>query len=378
MDDDDEFALDPDLIYLNHAAVAPWPRRTAAAVSAFAEENARFGSRNYPVWVETETRLRTRLARLLNAASKDDIALLKSTSEGLSVVAYGLDWRAGDRIVTAREEFPSNRIVWESLAPLGVSVGAVALTGAPDPEAALIAALDRDTRLLSVSAVQYGDGLRLDLERLGRECRRRGVLFCVDAIQALGAVAFDVQAIGADFVTADGHKWMLGPEGLALFYVRPELRERIALRQYGWHMVEHAGDFDRRDWEPARTAQRFECGSPNMLGIHGLEASLGLLETVGMTRVESELKRKMNWLHDKLSKFDELEVLSPGDPARRAGILTYRPRHVEPRIQFEALRAAGVQCALRGGGIRLSPHFYTKESQLESTSNLIYKFSHGG
>lgn len=371
MDDADEFALDPDLIYLNHAAVAPWPRRTAAAVSAFAEENARGGSRNYPVWIETEKRLRGRLARLLNAPSEDDIALVKSTSEGLSLVAYGLDWESGDNVVSAREEFPSNRIVWESLANRGVGLRPVVLSGADDPEAALLAAIDGRTRLLSISAVQYGDGLRLDLERLGHECRRRGVLFCVDAIQALGAVPFDVQAAQIDFAAADGHKWMLGPEGLAVFYVRAELRERLRLLQYGWHMIEAAGDFERLDWEPAHGARRFECGSPNMLGIHGLEASLSLLEAVGIPEIDKSLTLKINKLCEELEKIDNIRVLTPENPRRRAGIVTFRYRDASPAALFAHLQDRGVQCAQRGGGIRLSPHFYTPTPQIEAVLRMI-------
>ena len=158
MDYHDEFILDPAVIYLNHAAVAPWPRRTAAAVTAFAEENARCGSQHYLRWAETEARLRERLARLLGAPSSDDVALLKSTSEGLSVVAYGLDWRSGDNVVSAREEFPSNRIVWESLADQGVALHRVPLSGAPDPEGALLDAIDRPSDVLLRSATSSLEG----------------------------------------------------------------------------------------------------------------------------------------------------------------------------------------------------------------------------
>jgi len=217
------FELEPELIHLNHAAVAPWPTRTREAVEAFARENASQGSLNYPRWLETESRLRTDLGRLINARA-DDIALLKNTSEALSVVAHGLRWQVGDRIVISNEEFPSNRIVWESLQGQGVRVMEVDLRAAPSPEDALIAACDTHTRLLAISSVQYASGLRVDLERLGRFCREHDILFCIDAIQSLGALRLDVQAINADFVMADGHKWLLGPEGVALFYSTPAPR----------------------------------------------------------------------------------------------------------------------------------------------------------
>src|SRR5690606_14744291 len=253
----DEFPQFDTLRYLNHAAVAPWPRRAAQAVSAFAEQNMTIGARDYPQWLKVEQRLRERLARLLNAPGSADVALLKNTSEALSFVAFGLDWRPGDRIVISDEEFPSNRIVWEALRPRGVEVVEVSLAG-DDPEAALLAACDARTRLLAVSTVQYASGRRLDLPRLGDGCRAAGVLLCLDAIQQLGALPFDVQASGCAFAMADGHKWMLGPEGLGVFYCRADLREQLELHEYGWHMVEHLGDYDRRDWQPAPDARRFE------------------------------------------------------------------------------------------------------------------------
>ena len=213
------------------------------AVQQFAEENMRQGARHYTRWLETEVHLREQCRSLLNAPSADDIALLKNTSEALSVVAHGLAWRTGDNVVISDQEFPSNRIVWQSLQEDGVETRCVDLTRGASPEQALVACMDKHTRLLAVSSVQYASGLRLDLDRLGTLCRDRGVLFCVDAIQSLGALPLDVQACGADFVMADGHKWLLGPEGCAVFYVRSQVRERLRLRQYGWHMVEDHLDF---------------------------------------------------------------------------------------------------------------------------------------
>src|SRR5690606_22437219 len=140
------------------------------------------------------------------------------------------------------------------------------------------------------------------LARLGRACRERNILFCVDAIQSLGALPFDVQAIDCDFAMADGHKWLLGPEGLGVFYCRADLRQHLKLHEYGWHMLEHPGDYERPDWEPSRTARRFECGSPNMLGAMALEASLSLLEEVGMEQVAKDLAERVQWLQDGLAR----------------------------------------------------------------------------
>ncbi|AJE15834.1 aminotransferase class V-fold PLP-dependent enzyme [Stutzerimonas balearica] len=367
---ENEFPQAPGLRYLNHAAVAPWPRRASSAVSQFAEQNATLGARDYPQWLKIENRLRERLARLLNAPTSADVALVKNTSEALSFVAFGLDWRAGDQIVISDEEFPSNRVVWEALQPQGVEVIQVSLAGA-DPEADLLAACTPRTRLLAISAVQYASGIRLDLDRLGHGCEQRGVLLCIDAIQQLGALPFDVQQSRCAFAMADGHKWMLGPEGLGVFYCRSDLRPQLKLHEYGWHMLEHAGDYDRSDWQPARSARRFECGSPNMLGAVALEASLSLLEEVGMHQVAASLNERMEWLRAGLRQLPGIELLSPAQPERSAGIVTFRLAGSANQALFEQLRAEQVVCALRGGGIRLSPHFYTPAEVIDDTLALL-------
>ncbi|MBA1272773.1 aminotransferase class V-fold PLP-dependent enzyme [Stutzerimonas azotifigens] len=373
---DEQFPHPAGLRYLNHAAVAPWPKRASDAVMAFAKENHTIGARDYPKWLDVELRLRERLARLLNAPSRADIALVKNTSEALSFVAFGLDWRSGDQIVISDEEFPSNRVVWEALAPQGVEVIQVSLKG-QDPEADLLAACGPRTRLMAISAVQYASGLRLDLERLGLACEQLGVLLCIDAIQQLGALPLDVQAARCAFAMADGHKWMLGPEGLGVFYCRSDLRSQLKLHEYGWHMLEDAGNYDRNDWQPARSARRFECGSPNMLGCMALEASLSLLEEVGMDQVAKLVLERIEWLRSGLDVIDGVELLSPHAQSRRSGILTFRVEQLDSNELFAQLKAEQVVCAQRGGGVRLSPHFYTPASVIEETLAIVHRLANG-
>ena len=361
---ENEFPVVRQTIYLNHAAVAPWPRRTAAAVTHFAEENLAHGATHYPEWVATEQRLRQQLAALLHAVP-EDVALLKNTSEALSVVAHGFPWNSGDNVVSSDEEFPSNRIVWQSLRERGVALRQVRLTGVADPEAALLEACDSRTRLLAISSVQYASGLRLDLARLGAACQARGIAFCVDAIQGLGVFAHDVDACRIDFLMADGHKWLLGPEGLAVFYCRGVWRERLMLHQYGWHMVEDYLNYDRKDWTPATNARRFECGSPNMLGVHALDASLSLLAEVGLTAIEQRVLQRGMYLFEAIRRHADLELITADRPGRYAGIVTFRHRRIQTPELFERLRSHGVVCAPRGGGIRFSPHFYTPLEQLQ-------------
>jgi cysteine desulfurase/selenocysteine lyase len=374
--DPDEFSLDPTLCHLNHAAVGPWPRRTAEAVARFAEENRLLGSLHYPQWLATERRLRERLAGLIGAESAADIALAKNTSEALSMIAYGLTWEPGDEIVGIAQEFPSNRVVWESLTEQGVAWSALDLDGSSDPEADLLALCTPRTRMIAVSWVQYARGLRLDLERIGAFCRSKGILFCVDAIQGLGALPFDLARAEVDFVVADGHKWMLGPEGVALLYVRPALRPGLTLRQFGWHMLEHSGDFDRLNWQPAEDARRFECGSPNLLGIHALEASLSLIEEVGIKQVWSQLEERTAHLIDGIDRHG-LELLSPRESEQRAGIVTFRVPGTPSSELYTGLMKRRVLCAQRGGGIRFSPHFYTPVEVIDRAVGEVLEIASG-
>jgi selenocysteine lyase/cysteine desulfurase len=372
----DEFPIKPGLAYLNHAAVGVWPRRTAEAVKAFADENMAQGASDYPRWMEVERQLRMQLVRLINAESIDDIALLKNTSEGLSLIAFGLDWREGDNIVSSAQEFPSNRMVWEALRERGVELRLVDVESGDDPEDALERCMDGRTRLLSISSVQFASGFRLDMERIGQACQRHDVLFCVDAIQSLGALGFDVQLCHADFVVADGHKWLLGPEGLALFYSTPAARDRLQLLQYGWHMVEHPGDFDSKQWQPAQSARRFEPGSPNQVGIQALHASLSLFEEVGMQRVESLILDRTLKLRQWIQEDDRLHLTSSSDPARYSGIVSFRLRDLDAAghaTLYRDLMANGVICALRAGSIRLSPHFYTSEEGISYLKDTLFR-----
>jgi selenocysteine lyase/cysteine desulfurase len=367
----DSFPVIDRLIHLNHAAVGPWPRATAEVVKAFADENAQTGSLHYPRWEAKERTLREDLARLIGAAV-DEIALIKNTSEGLSLVAHGLDWRDGDNVVGIRQEFPSNRFVWQSLSDQGVDFRQLDLAAASDdPEQALFDLCDARTRLVTVSAVQYADGFRMDLPRIGAFCRDRGILFCVDAIQQLGALPFDVRDIGCDFAVADGHKWLLAPEGLGVMFVRKAVQHRLRLLQYGWHMVEPLADYAQSDFRVLDSAQRFEAGSPNTLGIHALQASVALLLEQGMERIGAQVIDHTRYLIERLPELDGVTLLSDTRPQRLSGIVTFRPGRLDPKHLFKRLIGKRILCAPRGGGIRLSPHFYVPRAQLDEAIDII-------
>jgi selenocysteine lyase/cysteine desulfurase len=181
----------------------------------------------------------------------------------------------------------------------------------------------------------------------------------------------DVQAIEADFIVADGHKWLMAPEGLALFYCRAALREQLNLRQFGWHMVENMFEFDRRDWRPADSARRFECGSPNMLGIHGLSASLSLLLELGMSLVEQQICAKGTYMAERLQGLDGIQVCA--ESRRRGGIVAFRHADIAVEALYQHLQQHNIICAIRQGSIRFSAHFYTRQALLDHALEVVAK-----
>lgn len=369
--DRDQFPILKQGLYANHAAIAPWPRVTTRAICDFAVENCEKGSANYASWLLRESQLRLSLAHLLHANSPDDIALLKNTTEGICTVSNGIDWQSGDNVVIPADEFPSNRLPWLALTQKGVEVREVNIRDTEQPEQALLSQLDKNTRLLSVSAIQWTDGLRLNLKTLGKSCKDNGILFFVDAIQQLGAIQIDVEACHIDFLAADGHKWLLSPEGIAVFYCREDKREQLHLGQVGWHMVDEPYRFNRQDWKASTSATRFEAGTPNMLGQTGMHASVALLLETGISQVESLVTGNSEQLYNGISDIPGIEPLRPFNPQRVSGIVSFRTADGKPLAFHAALKQRGVNCAVRGEGIRLSPHYYQAGEPIERILNIL-------
>jgi selenocysteine lyase/cysteine desulfurase len=215
----------------------------------------------------------------------------------------------------------------------------------------------------------------MDLVKIGEFCQQRGILFCIDAIQSLGAVQFDVQACHADFVMADGHKWLFGPEGLGVFYSTPAAREQLKLTQFGWHMMKDTRNYENKPWEVHPTARRFECGSPNMLGIHALSASLSLLLELGMATVETLVLKNADTVKAEIAKNAQLTLITSAHSPLKSGIVVFNHRTIANEVLYKRLQDNGVVCALRGGGIRFSPHFYNTLQEITKAFAVIAALS---
>lgn len=365
------FPILGELLYANHAAMSPWPLDTQHAVEAFARENATRGPAEYRRWLRLESGLRQRIARLLNAPSAADISLIRNTTDGICIVAGGLDWRAGDNLVTPEHEFLTNQMAWDALQAEGVEIRRVDIRAAANPEEALLERVDGRTRVLTVSAVQWNDGFRLDLAALGDACRSAGALFFVDAIQQFGALPVDVQACQIDCLSAGSHKWQMGPEGIGVFFCRDEIRPRLALPQLGWHMLDDPYRFERPDRAPSASGRRFEAGSPNTMGQVALDASLEVLERFGQEWVAARVLDNCRTLIEALDDLPGVAVTSSVAPERLSGIVSFTTHDLEPGLVYRRLAESGVLCALRGENIRLSPHFYQHGAPLAAMLDAV-------
>jgi len=355
----DEFPVTQNLIYLNHAAVAPLPRRTAVAMQSLAQDALDFGSLHYDRWLDTYEAVRVAAARLIGA-QRNEIALVKNTSEGISMVAQGLHWHPGDRIVAFREEFPSNYYPWLRLESRRCTVDWLSVH---DPMEKIEIACT-GAKLLAISFVQYLSGFRVDLNAIGEICRRHHCFFFVDAIQGLGAFPLNVETAHIDALAADGHKWMLGPEGCGILYVRKSRQDAIFPEEFGWTNVAGYNDYSSRDMALRQDAGRYECGTLNTIGCYGLRASLELLLEAGTERISAAVRE----LTDRLllgAVNKGYELLGDRTPEDAAGIIAIQKPGLDSRKVVHDLKQRGILAAPRQGWVRMSPHFYISPEEID-------------
>jgi selenocysteine lyase/cysteine desulfurase len=285
---------------------------------------------------------------------------MKNTSEGIATVALGLSWKPGDRIVVFHEEFPANQYIWRKLQERGVELVWLSVLDPPDK----IEAACRGARLLAVSFVQYLSGYRADLDVLGAICRRQGTFFFVDAIQGLGAFPLDVRRSGIHALAADGHKWLLGPEGCGILFVDRAWLDRIEPVEFGWTNTAHYTDYSSRDMALRPDAGRYECGTLNTVGCFGLRASIELLLEIGV----GEIAVHVQALGDRLAEGAArrgYEILGTRSPSSGAGIVSIRKPGLDARLVHVRLRERGVITAPRQGWVRISPHFYQSPHDID-------------
>ncbi len=349
--------------FMDHAAVAPLSARAAAAMQRFLEESQGHGHARGRLFPEVK-RARLLSAKLLNC-HPEEIAFVKNTSEGINLVAKGLQFSRGDNIVTTAVEFPANIYPWMNLREAGVLLKMVPEDKGRIPLERIVELIDERTRVVSISSVQFGSGFRTDLAALGQACQERGVLFCVDAIQSLGCVPINVRAMKIDFLSADGHKWLLGPEGAGIFYCRHELLGLLRPSHVGWLGVKNAGNFTDYKLEFRDDARRFDSGSYNLVGVWGLGGTLEWLLEIGI----DEIWDRVGMLTDRLAEGVQAKgyrLVSSRAPGEASGIVAFvSDTHDHARIVSHLRQEYRTVIAAREGRLRASPHFYNTEDEID-------------
>jgi cysteine desulfurase/selenocysteine lyase len=352
-------------IYLNHAAVSAPPIPTIKAIQSQLADVSENGSVNFRQWLAVKENARRLVAGLLGARP-EQVAFVRNTSDGLSTVANGLDWRPGDNLVTFRNEFPSNLYPWLRIRDaLGVEVRLCEERDGRVDLNELIALIDGRTRLVAISQVQYASGFRTDLERLGRAARAHDALLVVDVIQALGVVPIDVQAELIDVAAAACHKWLLTPEGVGLLYLSARARERIQPTLVGWTSVPNPDDYGNfeQGWNHGTLA--WETGTGPVALIHGLAASLKLLNEVGIRQIQAYLETLTDHLCERL-KDTEYEIVSSRQPGEKSQIVCIRQTAGLSSLDLYAhLKQRNIITAPRGDRLRISPHFYNTLEEID-------------
>jgi cysteine desulfurase / selenocysteine lyase len=349
--------------YFDHAGVAPLPGPTADVLIEFARDNAANGVANWNRWRATVETARELGAKLVGA-EPDEIAVVHNTTEGINFIAEGFPWQSGDNIVTLSSEFPSNLYPWLNLGGRGVETRQVKADVERVDPSAIERACDSRTRVVAVSWVGYMTGWRNDLSAIGEICARRKIFFFVDAIQGLGVFPLDVRQLPIDALAADGHKWLLSPEGAGLLYVRKSRLETLRAIGVGWNSVRQSGDFTDTRLDLKTDASRYEGGSHCLAAICGLSKSLELLVEIGSKNTADRVLAMTDRLCERLGK-SGLPVASCREGDRRSGIVSFDVPGKDPLQLKKDCRARGVIVNARAGRMRAAPHAYCNDDDIE-------------
>lgn len=364
----EQFPVTENYIYLNHAAISPLPKCTAQAMQAQVSDVASNGAHGFQRWLDDSRGLRAEAAEMI-ACAPDEIAITKNTSEGLSAVANGLDWKPGDAVVCLEQDFPANFLPWRQLqSRRGVRLRGLELVGG---------ALDLDridaacagARLLALSYVHFVTGFRLDLRAVGEICRRRRCLFIVDAVQGMGPFPIDVKEAGIHALSASAHKWLLGPEGCAVFYIDKDFMPAVEPMEFGWTNTEGFENY-RRDGRLRAAASRYECGTLNSVGCAGMRASLEFLNAIGAEAAAAHIHA----LADRLlagARRKGYAAAAERSRATGSGIVSIRKGGCDSDATVGMLNEHRISTASRLGWVRVAPHVYNTNEEIDRLLELL-------
>ena len=359
-------------IYFNHASTGPLPVPVLQQIKKVLFEMSESNIDNYTRLLAVIKETKQDLGGLINT-KPERIAFLDNTTNGINVLAQGIEWKKGDRVLLNDLEFPANVYPFLNLQKDGVIIDFVKSQDGIVSAEDVIENIKPETRLVSISQVQFLTGYRANLEKIGNVCRDKGIIFSVDAIQGLGAVRLDVVKDKIDFLSSGTQKWMLGLQGMAFIYVSEKLQEMMIPSNVGWLSVEDAWNLLHYDLTLKKTADCFQGGTLNTIGIYALNASLKIFTEFGFDAIEQKVIENSTYLISKLEEINIKPILSGVDKKNLAGIVSFK--HDESQKIFDALLKENIQCAVREGMIRLSPHFYNTNEESDKIIDELKKLT---
>lgn len=356
-----EFPVTSKYAYFDHAAVGPLPTRVLDATKRVVQEKSE-GGIHWESWEEQAEAARKSIAELVGAR-EEEIALTTSTSEGLAIVANGLSYEKDQNIVTCDMEFASNLFPWQALTKRhGLELRVVRNHEASLKMEDFSDVIDAKTKVVSISYVQYSNGFRTDLAELSKIAHENGAYVVTDAVQAVGQMPINVTDLGVDFLASSGYKWLLSPISTGFLYVRRGLLDELWPTIVGYRSDENPMDFNYRNFQPAQTARRYEAGQLNFPGFAGMREAIGLLENIGIENVWSRILSLIGLLRNGLKRNNTFQIQSSMDEKSRSGILNFACQN--PDSIAKRLFEHRIVISVRGGGLRISPHFYNTEEEI--------------
>lgn len=350
--------------YLNSAAVSPMPKITADAVYSQLKDVCENGTINFADWIQTKERARKLAAEMLNVRA-EQIAFMRNTSDGFASVANGLSWKKSDNIVTFAKEFPANFYAWRRIRDkFGVELRLCSEQNGRIDLDEFISLIDANTRLVSISAVQFASGFRADLERIGEAAKKNNALFAVDIIQGFGAIPLDLSSL-VDVACGASHKWLCSPEGCGILYLSDKAREQIEPTLVGWISVENAWDFDDYEQKFKPNALAWESGTSGASLFYGLEQSLKLLHKTSAKNIENYLEELTDFLCESLAGKD-YEIVSSRERGEKSQIVCVKNRNGLASNEIaKILEKENIIVAPRGDRLRIAPHFFNNQADIE-------------
>jgi cysteine desulfurase / selenocysteine lyase len=358
------------IIYFNHASSGPISSMVLNRLTELLKEKSEDKIDDYTSFLKVVEETKQILAEMINC-SIDRIAFVDNTSNGINILAQSINWKKGDRILLNNIEFPANVYPFLNLKRLGVEVDFVKSENGIVTADQIIKSIKPETKLVSISFVQFLSGYKVDLEKIGNHCRANNIIFCVDGIQGIGAMQIDVRICKIDFLSCGTQKWLLGMQGLAFIYVDEEFQKKMIPANVGWLSVENAWNLLDYKLELKTSANVFQGGTLNSFGIYAFNTSLKLFRDFGFKNVESEVLSNTKYFITKLKNVGLNCILLNCKDSELSGIVTVKPEN--PEKTFEKLTKRKIICSLREGFIRFAPHYYNTHHEIDKVVEELQK-----